>query len=147
MQSGLRRSFATVQDPPVRTNGGLKEDANSRRHRTKVIILTGDSWIITTVKAQMEPDEQILRDKNTLDRNSPLSAPIRTPTSARSAGAGLGTKKHDGLSGMNGCWTRHDRESQGAIRQSCTSGETCHLQQPPKPKNVSGHSVSPMQFR
>ncbi|KAI3618760.1 nadh-ubiquinone oxidoreductase 51 kda subunit [Moniliophthora roreri] len=63
------RSFATVTDPPVRRYGGLKDQdriftnaycrhdhglkgAQSRGdwHRTKDIILKGDSWIIQTIK-------------------------------------------------------------------------------------------------
>ncbi|KAK7053409.1 NADH dehydrogenase [ubiquinone] flavoprotein 1, mitochondrial [Paramarasmius palmivorus] len=63
------RSFATVTDPPVRRYGGLKDQdriftnaycrhdhglkgAQSRGdwHRTKDILLKGDSWIIQTIK-------------------------------------------------------------------------------------------------
>ncbi|THU83221.1 NADH-ubiquinone oxidoreductase [Dendrothele bispora CBS 962.96] len=63
------RSFATVTDPPVRRYGGLKDQdriftnvyckhdhgikgAKSRGdwHRTKDILLKGDSWIIQTIK-------------------------------------------------------------------------------------------------
>ncbi|KAJ7580992.1 hypothetical protein C8J56DRAFT_958766 [Mycena floridula] len=63
------RSFATVADPPVRRYGGLKDQdriftnvyckhdhglkgAKSRGdwHRTKDILLKGDSWIIQTIK-------------------------------------------------------------------------------------------------
>ncbi|CAE6346841.1 unnamed protein product [Rhizoctonia solani] len=65
----LVRSFATVQEPPARTYGGLKDQdriftnaycrhdhglkgAQSRGdwHRTKDILLKGDSWIINQVK-------------------------------------------------------------------------------------------------
>ncbi|KAF8072132.1 NADH-ubiquinone oxidoreductase 51 kDa subunit [Lyophyllum atratum] len=65
----LARSFATAADPPVRRYGGLKDQdriftnvycrhdhglkgAQSRGdwHRTKDIILKGDSWIIQTIK-------------------------------------------------------------------------------------------------
>ncbi|KAI1783323.1 NADH-ubiquinone oxidoreductase [Ganoderma leucocontextum] len=64
-----RRSFATVQDTPVRRYGGLKDQdriftnaycrhdhgikgAQSRGdwHKTKDILLKGDSWIIQTIK-------------------------------------------------------------------------------------------------
>lgn len=64
-----RRSLATVADPPVRRYGGLKDQdriftnaycrhdhgikgAQSRGdwHRTKDILLKGDSWIIQQVK-------------------------------------------------------------------------------------------------
>ncbi|ELU41204.1 NADH-ubiquinone oxidoreductase 51 kDa subunit [Rhizoctonia solani AG-1 IA] len=65
----LARGFATVQDPPVKRYGGLKDQdriftnaycrhdhglkgAQSRGdwHRTKDILLKGDSWIINQVK-------------------------------------------------------------------------------------------------
>ncbi|KAJ7653309.1 hypothetical protein DFH06DRAFT_1093636 [Mycena polygramma] len=67
---GRLRSFATVADPPVRRYGGLKDQdriftnaycrhdhglkgAKSRGdwHRTKDILLKGDSWIIDEIKA------------------------------------------------------------------------------------------------
>lgn len=67
--STARRSLATVADPPVRRYGGLKDQdriftnaycrhdhglkgAQSRGdwHRTKDILLKGDSWIIQQVK-------------------------------------------------------------------------------------------------
>lgn len=63
------RSLATVSDPPVRRYGGLKDQdriftnlfsrhdhgikgAQSRGdwHKTKEILLKGDSWIIQTIK-------------------------------------------------------------------------------------------------
>ncbi|KAH9831455.1 NADH-ubiquinone oxidoreductase [Rhodofomes roseus] len=65
----LRRSFATVQDPPPRRYGGLKDQdriftnaycrhdhglkgaqARGDWHKTKDIVLKGDSWIIQTIK-------------------------------------------------------------------------------------------------
>jgi NADH dehydrogenase (ubiquinone) flavoprotein 1 len=63
------RSLATVADPPVRRYGGLKDQdriftnlfcrhdhgikgamARGDWHKTKDILLKGDSWIIQTVK-------------------------------------------------------------------------------------------------
>jgi NADH dehydrogenase (ubiquinone) flavoprotein 1 len=67
--SARSRSLATVADPPVRRYGGLKDQdriftnlfcrhdhgikgAQSRGdwHKTKEILLKGDSWIIQTMK-------------------------------------------------------------------------------------------------
>lgn len=65
----LARSLATVADPPVRHYGGLKDQdriftnlyckhdhglkgaqARGDWHKTKEILLKGDSWIIQTIK-------------------------------------------------------------------------------------------------